>query len=187
MNKKYIIAIIAIMIILPLAYYLISPAFKVVEVNDQTPIIKNNLETMDKTTKQQLDIQTKKMMNKTIEMDEYSPMQTPRASPPPKIIKQGEFKDGAHGVDGKALLIKDPETSKTILRFENFETINGPDLHIYLSSDLNSEDFIDLGKIKATKGNVNYNVSESLDINKYNKVLVWCVPFGVLFSYAELN
>jgi len=46
---------------------------------------------------------------------------------------------------------------------------------------------IDLGEIKATKGNVNYDIPEGTDLEKYNKVLVWCVPFRVLFSYSDLN
>ena len=55
------------------------------------------------------------------------------------------------------------------------------------SIGLRSKGYIDLGKIKATKDNVNYDVPESVDTNKYNKVLVWFVPFRVLFSYAELK
>jgi hypothetical protein len=73
------------------------------------------------------------------------------------------------------------------LRFENFETINGPKLHIYLASDLSADDYIDLGEIKATKGNVNYEIPDGTDLEKYNKVLVWCRPFKVLFSYSELE
>ena len=52
---------------------------------------------------------------------------------------------------------------------------------------MGDDDFIDLGKIKATKGNVNYDIPEGVDTDKYNKVLVWCVPFGVIFSYSELK
>jgi len=43
------------------------------------------------------------------------------------------------------------------------------------------------GKIKGTKGNVNYEIDRGVDLEKYDKVLVWCVPFGVLFSYADLE
>jgi hypothetical protein len=75
---------------------------------------------------------------------------------------------------------------KKVLRFEDFETVNGPNLHIYLSSDLEGKDFVDLGEIKATKGNVNYDLPEGVDLDRYDKVLVWCVPFKVLFSYGEL-
>lgn len=101
------------------------------------------------------------------------------------IISQGEFKPRAHGVEGKALLIEADE--KKFIRFEDFETINGPNLHIYLSSELGNDDFIDLGEIKATKGDVNYEIPIGTDTEKYNKVLVWCKPFKVLFSYAELS
>ena len=79
------------------------------------------------------------------------------------------------------------ENGKKLIRFENFETVNGPDVNIYLSSDLTNEDFIDLGDIKATRGNVSYKIPEGVDLDKYNKVLVWCVTFKVLFSYADLE
>ena len=90
-----------------------------------------------------------------------------------------------HEVKGRAVLISIDQ--QKILRFEDFETVNGPNLHIYLSEDLEANNYVDLGKIKATKGNVNYNVDSSVDLEKYDKVLVWCVPFKVLFSYAELS
>ncbi len=102
-----------------------------------------------------------------------------------KIISQGEFVASAHEVKGKALIIK--EDNKKILRFEDFETINGPDLRIYLSNDLDVDDSIDLGPIKATKGNVNYEIDNSIDTLKYDKVLVWCRAFKVLFSYSDLE
>ena len=65
--------------------------------------------------------------------------------------------------------------------------MNGPDLHIYLSADLDAKDYVDLGAIKATKGNVNYDVPAATDTEKYRYVLVWCEPFRVLFGYAELG
>jgi hypothetical protein len=54
-----------------------------------------------------------------------------------------------------------------------------------LATDRSASDYIDLGKIKATKGNVNYGIPSDVDLEKYDTVLVWCVPFEVLFSYAE--
>ncbi|MBI3334448.1 DM13 domain-containing protein [Candidatus Pacearchaeota archaeon] len=101
------------------------------------------------------------------------------------IIASGDFMRKVHAVSGRAVLIED--SGDKILRFEDFETDNGPNLHIYLASDLSADDFIDLGEIKATKGNVNYPLPQNIDTEKYNKVLVWCQPFKVLFSYAELE
>mgnify|MGYP001607241189 CR=1 FL=1 len=100
-------------------------------------------------------------------------------------ISQGSFQPKAHDVQGKALLIE--QDGKKIIRFEDFETINGPDLRIYLATDLDAKDFVDLGEIKATKGNVNYEIDSAIDTTKYNKVLVWCRAFGVLFSFVVLN
>lgn len=102
-----------------------------------------------------------------------------------RLVAEGQFMPRAHEVQGKAFLIEDD--AKKIIRFESFKTINGPDLRIYLASDLSDKDVIDLGAIRATEGNVNYELSPSVDTVKYNKVLVWCRAFRVLFSYAELK
>ena len=142
MKPKIKYFIIGVIIILFAAWYLISPAFKVIEMEEEIPV---NIE----------------------------------------LISQGDFMEKEHEVEGKALLLLNNQ--EKVLRFENFETINGPNLHIYLSADLEANDYVDLGKIKATKGSVNYNLDSSIDTEKYNKVLVWCVPFKVLFSYAELT
>ena len=73
------------------------------------------------------------------------------------------------------------------LRYENFKTINGPDLRIYLSTDLEATDFVDLGELKATEGNVNYAIPAGTDISKYRYALVWCEDFSVLFNSADLQ
>ncbi len=138
MKKWLIITVIILIIAIPIAYYLISPIFRDIELNQESPIIKDALDSMDANTKAEFNSQVNAMK------DIY------------------------------------------IVRFEDFETINGPDLRIYLSTELGDSDFIELGKIKATKGNVNYNIPEGTDLTKYNKVLVWCKAFSVLFSYAEL-
>ena len=101
------------------------------------------------------------------------------------ISLSGKMLPSDHEVSGEVLILNG---EKTILRFVNFSTVNGPNLHVYLSSDLNDDtDFIDLGKLKANEGNFNYEIDENIDLKKYNKVLIWCVPFSVLFSYAELS
>ncbi|MBI4095081.1 MAG: DM13 domain-containing protein [Candidatus Liptonbacteria bacterium] len=102
-----------------------------------------------------------------------------------ELVAQGDFMRRFHSVAGRALLIRDG--GGEIVRFEDFLTDNGPRLHIYLSADLGADDFIDLGQIKATKGNVNYALPADTDTGKYRYVLVWCKPFSVLFSYAELK
>ena len=76
---------------------------------------------------------------------------------------------------------------KKYLRYENFHTINGPDIYVYLSKDLNAKEFVNLGKVRATEGNINYEVPPNIDLSEYRYVLTWCKQFGVLFNYADLS
>jgi hypothetical protein len=91
-----------------------------------------------------------------------------------------------HPASGSVKVIEKNDGSQ-VIRFEDFETINGPQLHLYLSKDLDASEFIDLGPIRGTEGNINYDVPEGVDIEEYPYVMHWCVPFSVLFNYAELR
>lgn len=180
MAKALVITVIIILVIIVAAWYLISPAFQTIEIDDTSPlVIRDAMVDMDDATKAEFDAAVEES-----NQDEGTAMSDSMPSEA-QLLAEGGFKPRAHEVDGKALLIQDGNNK--ILRFEDFETLNGPNLHIYLSSELGDSDFIDLGKIKATSGNVNYEIPDGVDTNKYNKVLVWCVPFRVLFSYAELQ
>ncbi len=154
MNKKLWIWVIVGLIALIVAYWLTSPLWRVVEADDDSPIISDD---------------TGVLITET------------------SVISQANLVPSAHDVEGRVLLIDEHDLNKKILRFEDFETVNGPDLFIYLSADLEANDFVNLGEIKATKGNVNYEIPEGTDLTKYNKVLIWCRAFRVLFSYADLS
>ena len=90
-----------------------------------------------------------------------------------------------HPAEGSVRVLETQEGP--VVRFENFKTINGPDLFVYLSKDLEGKDFIDLGVLKGTEGNINYAVPSNVDITEYRYVLTWCKQFGVLFNYAEIG
>jgi hypothetical protein len=179
--KKYWYAVIVFGFILTLflAWYLITPAFVVVAVDEASPLddvqMTDNVVSIDI---DEMEEQMEALEDVVVEMDDNMPSS-------PAILLQADFEPESHEVAGRALVI---ETEDMLtLRFEDFETINGPELHIYLSSSLEDEDFIDLGIIKATKGNVNYELPMDIDLEHYNTVLVWCEPFSVLFSYAVLE
>ena len=179
MAKALVITVIIILVIIVAAWYLISPAFQTIEADDTSPlVIRDAMVNMDDATRAEFDAAVEEASQNVMEMSDSMPSEA-------QLLAEGEFKPRAHEVEGKALLIQDGNNK--ILRFEDFETLNGPNLHIYLSSELGDSDFIDLGKIKATSGNVNYEIPDGIDTDKYDKVLVWCVPFRVLFSYAELQ
>jgi len=94
--------------------------------------------------------------------------------------------DGIHDAQGDAYTIP-LEDGSNVLRLENFESTNGPDLFVYLSTDDKASEFINLGELKANKGNQNYEIPDGTDLSKYNKVLIWCKSFSVLFGSAELS
>ncbi|MGY5148061.1 MAG: DM13 domain-containing protein [Candidatus Nitrosopumilus sp. bin_7KS] len=107
----------------------------------------------------------------------------------PSISYAGTFigvGDGIHDAQGDAYTIP-LENESTILRLENFESTNGPDLFVYLATDDKASDFVNLGDLKANRGNQNYEIPDGTDLSKYNKVLIWCKAFGVLFGSAELS
>ncbi|MEK6977953.1 MAG: DM13 domain-containing protein [Candidatus Hydrothermarchaeota archaeon] len=170
--------IVGLVIAAVVAWYLISPVFRVVEVHEESPLIKDAMETMDAATKVEFEKAVEAARENVMVMTDTMPV-------PARVVVQGLFKPSAHDVMGRALLIEVDD--KKILRFEDFETINGPDLHVFLATELGIAGAVDLGEIKATKGSVNYELDPSIDTTKYNKVLVWCVPFRVLFSYAVLQ
>jgi hypothetical protein len=101
----------------------------------------------------------------------------------------GEFigvNDGIHNAEGLAKVIPLDDASR-ILRLENFEATNGPDLYVYLATDNSASDFVNLGRLKGNIGNQNYDIPQGTDFSRYDTVLIWCQAFSVLFGSAELE
>ncbi len=90
-----------------------------------------------------------------------------------------------HPASGSVAIVQTGE--QRTLRYEDFQTINGPDLRVYLSIDLEATEFIDLGELKATEGDVNYAIPDDTDLAKYQYALIWCEDFSVLFNHAQIN
>ncbi len=183
--KKIIIVIITL-IILGVGYYAISPLFNEIEVDDALPndIIQempSGVEDLTDEQKQEFDKEMEEMKDMEVsDMDEEVP-----ESLPEEITLFPVMGTKGHPASGYVRILK-TETG-SIVRYERFETINGPNLRVYLAKDLEASEFVDLGEIKGTKGNINYPVPEDVNIYDYKYVMYWCVPFSVLFNYAEIN
>jgi hypothetical protein len=82
-----------------------------------------------------------------------------------------------------------------VLRFTNFDTSNGPDVHVYMVAADDAKDaatveragFVDLGSIKGNVGDQNYTLPSDLDLAKYRAVSIWCKRFSVNFGAAALK
>ncbi|MCZ8196766.1 MAG: DM13 domain-containing protein [Flavobacterium sp.] len=104
---------------------------------------------------------------------------TPTAS-----LYKGSFVSAVHPTSGIAAI----NTDKTMLTFTSFMSDNGPNLDIYLVSDLSNVNaaFINLGDIKGLNGSYSYDLPANIDITVYKHVVVWCSDFNVNFGYATL-
>ena len=128
-----------------------------------------------------------------------SPTPTPTPTPTPAgavKLKVGEFmdQDSIHRGSGTAIIYRGPDGS-LLLRLENFSVTNGPDLHVYLSPHHNPDrggqvraaGYVDLGELKGNRGNQNYPIPAGVDIGIQQSVVIYCVPFSVVFSVAMLQ
>ncbi len=93
--------------------------------------------------------------------------------------------DGFHNAEGVAKVINLAD-GRTFLRLENLKATNGPDLYVYLSTDKDASDIVNLGRLKGNIGNQNYEIPAGTDLSKYDTVLIWCKAFSVLFGSAKL-
>jgi hypothetical protein len=112
----------------------------------------------------------------------------------PMLVTTGKFKGLAHETQGSASIYQLPGGKRT-LRLTEFETSNGPDVHVYLTTGeidkgndaLKQSGFIDLGSMKGNKGDQNYDIPENTDLSKFKNVTIWCARFGVNFGQASLE
>lgn len=118
----------------------------------------------------------------------------PPATSRPVVARElmGTFKPGEHPVKGTARVIGSGRDR--VVRFENFETSNGPDVVVYLSTaNANApwgefaKEFVDLGPLKGNIGNQNYAIPAGTDLKRYHTVVVWCRRFTVPFAAAQLS
>lgn len=115
----------------------------------------------------------------------------------PRILARGDFIAHEHGTTGSAAVIALPDGSR-VLRLENLDTSDGPDLHVWLTDApvLPGRDgwFVfddgahtDLGALKGNRGNQNYPLPPDADLAALTSVAIWCDRFDVSFGAAELR
>ena len=111
-----------------------------------------------------------------------------------QAIESGVFYGIAHPTGGTATIYR-MEDGGLMLRFTNFRTSNGPNVHVYLvgaddardSQTVRAAGFVDLGPIKGNIGDQNYALGSDLDLSKYRAVSIWCQRFSVNFGAAPLR
>lgn len=133
-------------------------------------------------------------LDKTVKEEFPGAAATASLEKAPSEISKGTFKSLAHETRGVASIYRLADGKRT-LRLTEFETSNGPDVHVYLtaaevekgSEAIKQAGFIDLGSMKGNKGDQNYDIPAGADLDKYNSVSIWCARFGVNFGHAALD
>ncbi len=206
MRRKLLIAA-AILAIpaLAVAWWLGSPLFLDTEVDEEFPMaagaeipddmtIEEVEATMVEAAAQPDTITTEPMPDK--EGEEEATETTVPAPTGPVVLRTATFAgaDDSHQGSGTAT-IYELEDGSRVLRFEDFEVTNGPDLHVILTpatevsgrEDVTAAGYIDLGSLKGNIGSQNYEIPDDVDLDEYGTVVIYCVPFHVVFATATLN
>jgi Electron transfer DM13 len=113
-----------------------------------------------------------------------------------KTLYTGTFHGKVHNTSGRATIYQESD-GKLILRLTNFQTSNGPDVHVVLiavkdaSDDANflksGTERVELGKLKGNQGDQNYEIPAGTDFNKFRAVSIYCERFNANFGTAPLE
>lgn len=102
------------------------------------------------------------------------------------VIRSGSFIGvGGHLAEGIAKILSVNGTG--YLRMEQFKVTNGPDLHVYLTTNGgNIQNAKDLGILKGSEGDQNYFLGK-VGNTRYDVAVIFSQPFRVLFASATLR
>jgi Electron transfer DM13 len=187
MSRRWLfVGLAALIVAVPIAYYLISPLFITRAVNEALPGPAVDFDPAQATAAME-----EAMAAPATAMAEAMP---PGDMADMTLRAQGDFYDVIHSGTGRALVYQLPDGS-VILRFEDFEVLNGPDLHVYLvpidpvpsSVGTDIPGYRDLGPLKGNVGSQNYDLPADVDLADFRSVVIWCQPFRVPFAAAPLN
>jgi hypothetical protein len=115
-------------------------------------------------------------------------------------LAAAEFIDAGHATSGRAIIyLRDDGTR--YLRLEDFETSNGPDLHVWITDQqsggdcegcsdshgiYDDGDYVPLGELKGNLGDQNYEIPDDADLGDMKSVVIWCDRFNVAFGSAAV-
>lgn len=187
MTKKRLLTIAGIVAIpiIALGWWLGSPLLFDKEVTEQFPM-SAGAEVPDDMTAEEVELEMEKAAEEPATEIEDDMPDEPGG---PTVLSTGEFAgaDDFHQGSGTATIYT-LEDGSNVLRLEDFEVTNGPDLHVMLAPASGSmDDYIDLGSLKGNLGDQNYEIPDEVDASSIATVIIYCQPFHVLFSSAPLG
>ena len=195
MLKRTGIAVGAVVLVIAgaVGWWLLSPLFISETVNEDFPF-SANAQVPESMTPQQVEMVMEGMSMVDQPFEETMPAMAEPSGP--AAVKTGAFRDADrfHKGSGTATVYMVDE-DQHVLRLEDFQVTNGPDLHVLLVNhpdpqnrdDVQGGGYISLGSLKGNVGNQNYEIPAGTDINAESSVVIYCRPFHVVFSVAPLQ
>ena len=188
-------AIIGAIVVLLLAWWLVSPLFSDDEVVEPFPYSANAVVPRDMSQ-----AQVEALMAEAAAAPEVLDVAAmPAAVAPgeaPVARLSGRFRDADafHRGSGTAD-IYELGPGRYTLRLDTFKVTNGPDLRVLLAAAPDPEDFGDLtaagytelAPLKGNLGAQNYDLPADFDLSEAQSVVIFCHPFRVVFSVATLT
>ena len=112
----------------------------------------------------------------------------------PVLLSSSEWISLGHPGTGTVLVYRQPDGSH-VIRFEDLEVSNGPDLLVILSTSplvfdqnaYSAVEYLSLGDLKGNKGNQNYEVPADVNVEDYQTVAIWCRRFNYTFNAADIH
>lgn len=107
-------------------------------------------------------------------------------SPPEHPLKIEAFTQlsGVKGYDAQGTASILVAGDETFLRLEDFGVAGGIDQHIYLTKDGIAETGLDVGPLKATQGDQNYDIT-GINPDEYNVLIVYSKLSGTYYAHAQ--
>ena len=194
MTLKKTIIIAAVIIAIPalaLAWWLLSPLFLNTTVEEEFPFSATADMPAGMT---QAEAETVMSGMAKVNMEEMEDI--PDEMTEAVALASGMFRDADnfHKGSGSATIYRLPDGSGA-LRFENLSVTNGPDLRVLLSThpdpqnkaELREAGYLHVAKLKGNRGNQNYDLPPDADLESFGSVIIYCMPFNVIFSVAPLQ
>ncbi len=174
-----------------LAWWLLAPLVVDREVQEEFPF-SANAEMPEGIPRADAEMVMATMAKMDSEMSE--PMT--ESSSEPAAVKSGQFAgaDSFHRGEGTATIYRLADGSG-LLRMDDFKGTNGPDLRVMLtphpdpksSGDVLQDGYVELGRLKGNIGSQNYPIPDEVDVESMGAVVIYCKPFRVVFSTAQLR
>ena len=117
----------------------------------------------------------------------------PAAPAASRVLARGQFVNKSYSGAGTALVVVGAD-NVPFLRLENIVISSGPALHVLLTKQASpsskadvDQGSLDLGVLRATKGNLTYTIPAGTDVTAYSGVIVYCVDYSMVFTAAALT